>query len=254
MAAHVQNVVTWNTTAGNKSASITPAVGGLLVVCFAESAQTVVGSIADDQGGTYTVVKSVLRAGGANYLAMAVRDSLVTSAVAHSVTMTAGGTNTGGGLNVFEFSGMTRAGRGAVEQVAFQENGTAASTPAPVFTNAPRTENALVAMVMNAGAAGSVETPPTGFTERQDVGYITPAAGLETATADSGVTATTITWGSSSATAYGDIVIELGTDPVMRASAVNFQNPALAATALARGIRRAWHRGESGILVPDYAI
>ena len=208
MASFVADAVTYNTTAGNKSASITPAVGDLLVVCFTESAQTTVGTITDNQGGTYTVIASVLRAASADYLAIAIRNSLVSSAVSHTVTMTAGGTNTGGGLDVMRFSGMTKTGAAAARQVASQTNQAAGGTPAPVFSSAPLTTNALVAFIAN-GASPAAMTPPSGFTERQDLGFSSPTRGMETATADSGITSTTITWGSSSGTAFGDIVVEL---------------------------------------------
>ena len=232
MASFVSDAIIWNTTSGNKTASITPAVGDLLVVLFHESAQTTVGTIADDQGGTYTVILSALRAASADYLAVAVRDQLVSSAVAHAVTMTAGGTDTGGGLEVMRFSGMSRAGASAARQSAKQDNQAAGGTPAPVFSLAPLTTNPIIAFVVNGATAAPTETEPAGFVERQDLQYISPNRGFESATADSGITSTTITWGAASGTAFGDIVVEL--DASSSAAYSNMVNKRLGSQQLHR--------------------
>lgn len=215
MAAYVQTNITFDTNAGNKSASITPAVGGLLVVAFAEAGQAVTGSISDDRGGTYTTIISALRTASAAYLAVAIRNQLCASAVAHNVTMTAGGTNTGGGLAVFEFSGMQRVGVAAARQSAKHENIAALGTPAPALGVAALTVNALLAVCVNLTSPAGM-TPPSGFTERQDVGFSTPTTGLEAATADNGITASTITWGSTTGTQAGAIVVELDTSPIQK--------------------------------------
>jgi hypothetical protein len=54
-------------------------------------------------------------------------------------------------------------------------------------------------------------TPPTSWTEDSDNGYSTPTAGQESVSRVSGFTGTTVTWGGTSATAFGDIIVEIDT-------------------------------------------
>lgn len=206
--AYSQNAVTFNTTAGNKTCTFTPAVNSIIVVCFGASGSSLppTGVITDDKGGNYTTVATFSYNGSVHYGAIAVRESRINVASAHIFTLTQTG-DTGGGLNVFEFTGITRAGTTAIRQFATQSN-QAAGVPAPAFTNACLTTSCLVGMVMNLTNPATM-TAPTSSTERQDVGYSVPTIGLETITRDSGFTGTAVTWGSSSATAFGSAVIEL---------------------------------------------
>lgn len=219
MAAHVQNVVTWTTTAGNKTAALTPAVNGLLVVVAGQSGIITPGTVADDRGGTYTFILSCVRSASNSYGAIYVRNQLVTSAVLHTVTLTTGGADTGGGLNVFEFSGMTRTGSGAVRQSGKEDNKTTGTPTCVLSVGAALTTNPLLGatvVILNPAA----ETPPTGWTERQDVGYATPTSGLETATIDSGFTGSSVVWGAASSAAYGAMAIELDASATGAASLV----------------------------------
>jgi hypothetical protein len=212
VAAYVQDVVTWTTAAGNKTATITPAVGGYLVVACANSGNTVDPTVTDNQGGTYSKAIGFVRSGSASAGWIYVRDQRVASAVAHIVTFAPGGADTGGGLDVIEFSGITRAGSGGVKQTAKQDGQLSGTTPAPVFGAAVNTNNptvGLVGLILNPGAL----TPPTSWTERQDVGYATPASGLETVTRGSGFTGTTVTWGAAAGADYGDCIVELDASP-----------------------------------------
>jgi hypothetical protein len=54
-------------------------------------------------------------------------------------------------------------------------------------------------------------TTVTNWTERQDVGFANDTNGLEVITRDSGFTGTTMTWGSSSASRFASMIIELDT-------------------------------------------
>jgi len=209
VAAYVQIASQYNTTGGNRTATITPAVNGLLVVCAGITGiATEITSITDDRGGTYTKAAGpAFRAGGSAPHSIYVRDSLVTSAVLHSVLMTSAGGDNGGGLAVLEFSGMTKTGATAVRSFGAVSNQAAAGTPAVTLSNTPLTANPCVAA--NFQASNSVITPPASFTERFDAGFTSPTAAMEIATVDSGFTSATITWGSTSTGAFGAAAVEL---------------------------------------------
>jgi hypothetical protein len=222
MAAYVQDNYTWTTVAGNKNVTITPSVNGLLVVVFGASGTTSVGTITDDQsGGTYTTISSAVFNTNVSYGAVAVRDALVSSAVLHTLTLTQTG-DSGGGLAVSEWSGMTRVGSQAVLQSGKQENQPSAGTPTITFGAAVQTGNPTLGMVRNnSNTAGMA--PDTGWTERRDVGYNSPASGLEYITRDSGFTGSSFVWGVTSPSVFAAIGIELDTssppaiDPVLYA-------------------------------------
>jgi hypothetical protein len=209
--AFVQRVGTFNTAAGGKTAAITPAVGGLLVVIEGYSGGTRASStdVTDDQGGTYTKLAQAEQASGARSSSIWVRDTLVSSAVSHTVSQGAPpGTETGGGIQVMEFSGFTVGGSGVLVQSAQQDSQAASTTPAPTFPQSAATGNLTIGQVLNASTTANL-TEPSGWAERNDSGYSTPATGLEYVTRDSGFTGTTITWGSTSPTAFCDIIVEL---------------------------------------------
>ena len=207
MAAFVQAVRTWNTTAGNKTASITPAVNGLLVVICGSSGETTDPTVTDNQGGTYTKILISVRSGTGSAIWGYIRDSLVSSAVSHTVTYAPGATDTGGGLEVLEFSGMSKTGAAAALQSAAHQNQASGTTLAPVFGATTLTTNPIVGAANQ--LANSTFTPPASFTERGDTAYTTPNNNLETATVDSGQTLTTVTWGSASSGQCCALVIEL---------------------------------------------
>jgi len=209
--AFVQRVGTFNTATGGKTAAITPAVGGLLVVIEGYSGGTRASStdVTDDQGGTYTKLAQAEQASGARSSSIWVRDTLVSSAVSHTVSQGAPpGTETGGGIQVMEFSGFTVGGSGVLVQSAQQDSQAASTTPAPTFPQSAATGNLTIGQVLNASTTANL-TEPSGWAERNDSGYNTPATGLEYVTRDSGFTGTTITWGSTSPTAFCDIIVEL---------------------------------------------
>jgi hypothetical protein len=78
-----------------------------------------------------------------------------------------------------------------------------------VFGAAPFTTNSILGAVFNAANPATMTPPATGtWTEHDDVGYNTPATGMETVTLDSGFTSTTVTWGSSCASAFAAFAVE----------------------------------------------
>ena len=170
--------------------------------------------------GTYVQV-DVDRTGfsTAGVLTVWVRTALITSATSTVFTATQP-SSTGGGLDVFRISGMTKTGAAAVRQSAGQSTGTSGTTPAPVLGAAALTANPLIGAVCCGTNASTNLTPRTGWTEATDLGYNTPATGMETMFRSSGETGTTQTWGSTAPSAFASVVVEFDSSAAAIATAV----------------------------------
>jgi hypothetical protein len=185
--------------------------------------------------------------------------------------------SSGGGLQVCRVSGMSIVGQGAVRGSGGQSSGGAGTTPAPILlrrvgttysgTQAALTANLCIGVVMGGTASSPLE--PASWTESVDLSYLTPTTGMETAFRNSGETGSTITWGSTIATAFASMVIELDISVPL----LGYVNPAGVAGkggmvpgvgaknviqqgAVGRGatwMKGGWRRGRSGILVPELA-
>jgi hypothetical protein len=211
-AVTLLGTATFNTSNGTKTVTATPAVGDLIVIITAHTGNTADTTPTDDNAsGTYVRIDGALKNTSADKMNIYIRTALITNA-ASTIFTHAPGTTSGGGLAVLKVTGMSKVGSAASVQTAKQEN-QAAATPAPVFGTAPLTGNPVIGAVFNATNPATM-TPRTNFTERADVGYNTPASGLEVMSRDSGETATTQTWGSASGSAFSSIVIELDTSLV----------------------------------------
>lgn len=250
-AAFVQDNATWNTNTGNKTTTLTPAVGGLIVIVWGNTLLTgpfTPGSVADDQGGTYVTIVRSTRTGQTSDLNISIREQLVTSAVLHTFTLTAASSDTGGGLNAMEFSGMERVGAAAAAQFGSQTAITDSSVPAPSFPATSDTNNPIVGAIHTNLNSTTNATAPSGFTERRDLGFTNPAAGLETITADSGQSLKTVTWGSINAgvSNFASAIVELNTGPLYD-GVITFQDPAV----FMERLKDTWHRTRNRIFVPD---
>jgi hypothetical protein len=200
--------------AGNKTLTATPVVRTLIACVCVQTGSAVVGTLTDnnaDGHGTYvTVISSIFNASG-DVTIFYVRNELIQSATSTTWTLTPGGVITGGGIQAFGITGMTIVGTKAIRQSTNQINQPAAGTPAPLFTIAPLTTNCMIGNVANKTNPATM-TAPVGWTESIDVGYATaPVSGVETIFVNSGITASTTTWGSASATAFGVQVVEFDT-------------------------------------------
>lgn len=202
---------TFNTTSGTHTVVATPAVNDLIIIIVANTGSTASVAPTDnnaDGNGTYTKITSALKATSADLMEVYVRNSRIGNASSTTFTH-APGTTTGGGLVVLKVTGMPAGGISQIRQYASQAN-QAAGTPAPIFSNAVLTSNPVIAALFNASNPATM-TPRSSpaYTERADVGYSTPTTGLEVMTIDSGETASTITWGGSSASAFCSLAIEI---------------------------------------------
>jgi len=201
---------TWTTTAGNKTNTATPALGDLIVV-VAPATGVATSNVTDNNAdglGTYTKIGSSFTGfSTAGDLSIWVRNARIGSATSTVFTATQT-SSTGGGLDVFRVSGMYRTGAGAVRSSGGQSSGTSSTTPAPVLSNTPLTGNPIITAVCNGTSPAGVTGPST-YTAPTNLGYATPTTGLDTAFINSGITNATITWGSTSASAFASIAIEL---------------------------------------------
>jgi hypothetical protein len=216
MATGVDAGGTWNTTAGNKTVVATPAVNDLIVVIHGMSGwasgdnSTITDNNADGLG-TYTKIgASPLSTGGgtAGALWISIRNALVGSATSTTFTATNTG-DTGGGLTVLRFSGMSRVGAAAARQNTGESSATE-NPPTITFGATTLTDNPVVLAVMGEDNPAGV-TPPTGFTEADDTGWSTPTTGIEVCWDDAGNTATLFAWSGGALTDHNEVGVELDT-------------------------------------------
>src|SRR5215831_1913299 len=210
MATYRTDGATFNTSSGSKTVVLTPAIGDVVIVFAANTGQTSTPTISDNNSdsSTYTTITTALKNSSADLLCAFVRDKNMINTTSTTWTM-APGTTTGGGLWVVLIRGMTKTSSTAIRSNGAQAN-QAAATPAPVLNNTPLAQNLCLSAVFNATNPGGL-TAGSGFTRRQDVGYSNPVSGLDGETDDNGQTGATLTWGSSSASAFASIGLELDT-------------------------------------------
>lgn len=204
----------WNTNAGVKTVTATPAVGDLIVVIAANSGRTVTQppTITDNNSsGTYAQLSTTAtRATNVDSMWAFVRTSLIGSATSTIFTMTPTATDTGGGFIVYSLTLMARVGTDALRQGGKQDN-IASGTPSVTMGSAILTANPVVGAVMTGTNGTTNSAPPTGFTEAADLGYNTPPSGFESVFRSSGETRTTVPWTAASPSAFCSMLLELDT-------------------------------------------
>lgn len=204
-------------TTTNASSYTSPAAFNVftdeLIVVFVGGTATIAnGTVTDSLGGTYTDCGTAQKASSADEMHVFIRDSLISSNTTMTVTWDCtGDAATGCIMFVVRVSGMTRTGLSAMRQFASQNNQAGGGTPAPAFSVAALTENPTLGVIFNATNPAGM-TAPTSWAELiADVGFGSPTTGGEYVVRNSGFTGTTITWGSTSASAFCSIIIELDT-------------------------------------------
>lgn len=195
------------------SDAFVPAANDLLVALVAASGTgEAATTMTDSQALGFTRITNAFRSAGGSMMTIFIANALAAN-VSTTVTFDTGATDlaTGAEILVYGISGMTKVGLAAVRQFAVQNN-VGSGIPAPVFTGTTLTTNPCIGLVGNTVNPAGV-TPPTGWTNPTtpdfDTGHATPPAGTHGCHIDSGFVGTTVTWGSSIAASFGDIIIEL---------------------------------------------
>ena len=201
---------TFNTTTGTHTVTATPNLNDLIIIVSANTGFTTSTAPTDNNSsGTYTKITNALKNTSADLMEIYVRNSLIPSSTSTIFTQTAA-SSTGGGLAVYSVSGMTNFGLAAIRQNAADANKAASGTPTPTFSNAVLSGNPVITAVFNATSPGGVTARSSpSYTRDADVGYSTPTTGFDCASIASGETALAIAWGSTSASAYCDVAIEV---------------------------------------------
>jgi hypothetical protein len=192
----------------DRTVAITPAVGDLFIAfCVASVNTQTAPTMTDNNSGTYSLITTAQKATSADTMSVFVRNQFLANTTSTTLTC-ATGSNTAGEIVVVAVTGMSQTGSNAIRQSNRQENQASGGTPAPAFSSAALTDNMTLGAIFNATNPATMTTP-TNWTERQDVGQATPTTGLEVVTRDSGFTGTTVTWGSTSGSAFSSIIVEL---------------------------------------------
>jgi hypothetical protein len=249
---------TFNTTAGTKTVVATPALLDFIIVITCTTGQATAVGLSDNSTaghGTYYSIVNALKNTSADRLEMWIRADRIMSATSTTWTMTTGGSDTGGGLQVFKITGMTIAAQAAIRQSGSQANQAGSTTPAPSLGAAALTGNPLIGAVFN-GTNPATMTPPTSWTESVDTGWATPTTGIETVFISSGFTGSTVTWGSAT-TVYCDVAAEFKADqgdlgPTFRGprSETAVRDRATWMRKWENTVGSPWQRRRSGLLVP----
>lgn len=216
MAATTHEIGTADTGATpNTSGAFTPALNDLLIVAVVASGTAdTAPTLTNSAGLTFTLITRSAYSASANSIYIFVSNALVSSATSQTVTVDCPADSATGTIIFVEaVAGMTRTGLGAILQFARQQNQSAGGTPTAVFGANVNTNNVTIGVVGNSSSPAGL-TPPTSWTEPAstgDLGFSTPTTGGEVVFRDSGFSSTTVTWGSTSATVFGTIMIELDT-------------------------------------------
>ena len=187
--------------------------GDMIFVWAAVTGATTAPTITDDNGsGTYSLIDTALKNTSADALFLFVRDTVAPNTASTILSMNTSGT-TGGGMvgEIWRNFVVHAAGPRIIRQTAKLEN-QASATPAISFAKDCLTANGTIGCIFE-GTNPATLTPPTNWTERQDLGYNTPATGIEVVDRVSGFTSTTITWGNTTGAAWCGIIAEVSDTP-----------------------------------------
>lgn len=211
---------TFNTTAGivgvAKTASFTPAINDLPVLITAHTGNISTSATppTDDNAdglGTYSLAETRTKNTNSDVVCAWIRDARIGSATP-TIAGHAPGVTTGGGLSALKVTGMSRAGAVLALRAQGNNSGLAAAASSVVLNAAALTGNYVIGAVFNfTNPAGITPRSSPAYAELADIGYNTPATGLEIMSIDSGETSNTITWGAVGPSAWCAIAIELDT-------------------------------------------
>jgi hypothetical protein len=214
-------------TAGTSftTSSFTPTIGDsvFMYIGYARDIVNDNPSVTDSLGGTWTPIGgngTFAHTDNRRVIRLYVRDAIITAATAVPMTATY---NNGGGntcascaLGVFAITGVTKTGS-AVRRQGYTGHGENGGTPSTYFNPDNATPclatNVVLVAICN-GANPATMSPPSGFTELQDIGVTPPVSpalplGLEYAYVLSGYTGANAAWTSTTATDAGCLGTEI---------------------------------------------
>ena len=253
----------FTTTTGNKTLVATPNLADIIVVIAAATgptgaSQSISDNNTDNHGasGFYNTIVNVLKNTSADVMTAWVRSDPIQSATSTTWTATQA-SSSGGGLAVFAIRGATIVGPALIRGSGSQANQTTTAAPAPVLSQAALTANAVMTAVFCSTSPPGL-TSPTGFVAAPgdvNLGYTVPTSGLAVTHANSGITASTITWGSTPVTTWCSLAFELAAD--QGNLAVSPEIPDIQAQqAVKRGafFMSKWQKRRSGLFAPEPGI
>ena len=208
----VATVSTLNVTS-YAAAAFTPVANDLLVgFVIASQTQALAATLVTDSGITFTLIGRATYRTTLDSVYVYIANSLATAVSMIATWDCTEDPATGCVIIIERVSGMTRTGSIAVRtgQIPLQNEQAAAATPTLTFASAVLTGNPTLGAVGNSTNPSGL-TVPTGWTVAATSGYATPVTGSHVVFRNSGFTGTSMPWGSTSATAFGAIGIELDT-------------------------------------------
>lgn len=221
MTAAFRALATGGGTSGttDRTATISPAVGDLLVVFVAVATNTNnTPTCSDNNGGSYTLITKANWSGDASRFAVFVRTALIPNTTSTVVTA-ATGSNDAGHIHIVAVSGMSWTGAAAIRSSGVTSNITNIADAS--LNQTSLTENPTLFVVCSNGTAALDNYgPPSGWTLTRSLpdGQTTPTVTIESAYRDSGFAGTYATevhnlaW--LSGTTAASIFIELdGSEP-----------------------------------------
>ena len=202
--------VLWNTTAGVKTTgAFSPAVGDLLVTFVGIATLDAAPTMSDSLGGAWTLVDVFRSQAATGGLRCYVRNSAVSGA-SMTVTMTPGA-DAGGGLAVLSVA--TPRTFGAVRSNGGQADIAAGGTPAPVLSQTPKLDSAILIGLMNNTNGTANQTVRTGYSEHYDLGFNTPPSGIAVQSRNDGETSATLTFGGTTPSIFATVAVEIEISP-----------------------------------------
>jgi hypothetical protein len=214
--AYRTSAVGGNTTTGTSpTATIIPVVGDLFVVfCQATGNTNAAPTCTDDNSsGTYTLISAQGSNTNGNFLSCFVRTALLGSTASTTVTV-ATGAHSAAEVCVIALSGASVAGAAAIVQSAVQANKAASTTPAPTFGSSVLVQDVVLSAVGNAtnpaGVSVTENTSTWTWTRAQNTGQTGCGLGIEySGNAINALPGNAVTWGSTSASVYASIAVEV---------------------------------------------
>lgn len=201
--------------------SFTPPASRTLYVFVGLSNTAATVALNDTQTLGWTQIELEVNRSGSDQFACFVSNTQPANS-AMTITATCTGDQAAGCvIRVYEVD-ITRTGSAAVRQSFGAGNQTAGTTPTATFGAATLTTNPIVGMIYNVSNPGGITSPGGTFNERNDGGYNTPTTGWEVVDSPSGHASTTVTWGSTSATQFAVIAVEVDASALGGASVPKF--------------------------------